>query len=348
MSTESDISCRTPRPQETQPRRPGFPHMAQAPACRRSSHGARDARRATAPPPTRRGSACDGRRQGITYGDRRGGTTSCLRPLARTEGSTSRRRDPPGRERRPPTTAKRDLLKAELLSAPVVLLVLVFRSFLDALIPLTVAAAVAALTTLALLRPLAAFMPLSVFSTNLTAALGFGLTVDYCLFLITRYRYEISTGATGEQAVRAAMRTAGRAAGHSSVTIAATMATLLCFPVPVLRSMACAGLVVALCATASSCLLLRPLPTVLGHRLTSPRLRDPWRVGPFWHTTAAPVTKRPALWAGGALLALTVLLLPASHLRPGPPTSASCPRRRRLTPSPTACAPPSPPSGPTT
>ncbi|CAL9329692.1 Trehalose monomycolate exporter MmpL3 [Streptomyces sp. enrichment culture] len=215
--------------------------------------------------------------------------------------------------------SQRDLLKAELLSAPVVLLVLVlvFRSFLAAFIPLVVAA-VAALTTLALLRPLAAFMALSVFSTNLTAALGFGLTVDYCLFLITRYRHEISTGATGEQAVRAAMRTAGRAAVYSSITIAAAMAALLCFPIPFLRSMACAGLVVSLCAAASSCLLLRPLLTVLGHRLAGPGLRDPWRVGPFWRTTAALVTKRPAVWAGAALLALAVLLMPVLHLRPGP------------------------------
>nr|WP_275410176.1 MMPL family transporter [Streptomyces sp. SID14478] len=215
--------------------------------------------------------------------------------------------------------SERDLLKAELLSAPVVLLVLilVFRSFVAALIPLAVAA-VAAVITLALLRPLAALMPLSVFSTNLTAALGFGLTVDYCLFIINRYRHEVTAGLSAEQALHTAVRTAGRAAVYSSVTIAAAMAALLCFPIPFLRSMACSGLVVALCAAASSYLLLRPLLTLLGQRIAGPDQHDPWRVGAFWRTVAAMVTKRPALWAGGALLALTALLLPAAHLHLGP------------------------------
>ncbi|MEV6576395.1 MMPL family transporter [Streptomyces sp. NPDC051577] len=227
--------------------------------------------------------------------------------------------------------SEHDLLMAELLSAPAILLalIIVFRSVTAALIPLAVAA-IAAVATLALLRPLAALMPLSVFTTNLTAALGFGLTVDYCLFLITRYRHEVTTGSPPDQAIRVALRTAGRAAAFSSVTIAAAMSALLYFPIPFLRSMACAGLVVALCAAAASCLLIPPLLVLLGSRITQQDLlarlgpssshgpREPWRVGVFWRATARTVTERPAVWAGGALLILTGMLLPAAHLQLGP------------------------------
>ncbi|MFI0242344.1 MMPL family transporter [Streptomyces sp. NPDC016845] len=223
--------------------------------------------------------------------------------------------------------SEHDLITAELLSAPVVLLVLVivFRSAVAAMLPLIVAG-VTVIVTLALLRPLAALTPLSVFSTNLTAALGFGLTVDYCLFITTRYRHEIAVGETTSRAIRTAIRTAGRAAAFSSVTIAATMAALLCFPIPFLRSMACAGLVVALCAAGVSCLLLPPLLTLLGHRITGPQKgrnrrtqpHDPWRPGTFWRTTARTVTRHPALWGSAALLTLTAILFPVTHLHLGP------------------------------
>ncbi|MGB8940687.1 MAG: MMPL family transporter [Streptomyces sp.] len=215
--------------------------------------------------------------------------------------------------------SERDLLTAELVSAPLILLtlILVFRSVIAAALPLVVGA-VAVIATLAALRPLAALMPLSVFSTNLTAALGFGLTVDYCLFLFTRYRHELAAGRDPCEAISVSLRTAGRAAVFSSVTIAAAMAALLCFPVPFLRSMACAGLVVALCAAAASCLLIPPLLIVLGPLLDRGSARDPWRVGVFWTTAARTVTTRPALWGIGALLVLIGMLIPTAHLQLGP------------------------------
>ncbi|MFD5558943.1 MMPL family transporter [Streptomyces sp. NPDC127068] len=219
----------------------------------------------------------------------------------------------------------RDLLKAELLSAPLVLLALVgvFRSVIAALVPLAVAA-VAVAVTLALLRPLAALVPLSVFSTNLTAALGFGLTVDYCLFLVTRYRTERTTGSDPRHAVRTTLQTAGRAAAFSSVVIASVMAALLFLPLPFLRSMAYAGILVALCAAAASLVVVPRLLLLLDHRLVRPAHtgsgppRDPLRAGRFWPATARAVTRRPAVWGAGALLVLTGLLVPALHLQPGP------------------------------
>ncbi len=73
-------------------------------------------------------------------------------------------------------------------------------------------------------------LPLSVFALNLVIALGLGLSVDFSLLIVSRFREELNRGA----AVPAALVTVRRTAGHtvlvSSLTVAAAMATLAIFP----------------------------------------------------------------------------------------------------------------------
>ena len=91
--------------------------------------------------------------------------------------------------------AERDLRKAELLAAPFtfVALVLVFGGLLAALLPLAVAL-FAVVSTFAVLRILTEFTSVSIFSLNLTTALGLGLAIDYSLFVLSRYREERAQG----------------------------------------------------------------------------------------------------------------------------------------------------------
>ena len=51
--------------------------------------------------------------------------------------------------------------------------------------------------TLAVLRLLALFVPVSVYALNLTTALGLGLAIDYSLFILSRYREEVRRGGHG-------------------------------------------------------------------------------------------------------------------------------------------------------
>src|SRR5205823_6001611 len=106
--------------------------------------------------------------------------------------------------------AEKDLRKAELLAAPFTFLarLFVFRGLLPALLPLVVGlAAVAA--TFAALRALSSFTDVSIFSLNLTTALGLGLAIDYSLFIVARYREERARGRDLDLALRRALRTAG-------------------------------------------------------------------------------------------------------------------------------------------
>lgn len=91
--------------------------------------------------------------------------------------------------------SKRGLLRAEIVTVPLVLLILLwtFRSAFVALIPMVVGI-LAVVTTTALLRLLTNVASVSVFALNVTTALGFGLAVDYSLLLVSRYREELARG----------------------------------------------------------------------------------------------------------------------------------------------------------
>ncbi len=152
--------------------------------------------------------------------------------------------------------SREDLRTAELAAAPLVLLILMvtLRSVALPLLPM-VLGAVSVSATLTVLNGLTLVMPVSVFAVNVTAALGFGLSVDYGLLVMMRCREEMARGETVAAAVRLAAGSAGRAVLFSAATVIACMTALLIFPVPFLRSLAVGAIaVVALAA----------LTTVLG------------------------------------------------------------------------------------
>ena len=72
-------------------------------------------------------------------------------------------------------------------------LLLVFGSAVAASLPMTVGL-FAAVGTLAVLHGLTLVTDVSVFALNITTALGFGLAVDYGLFVVTRFREELDAG----------------------------------------------------------------------------------------------------------------------------------------------------------
>ncbi len=224
---------------------------------------------------------------------------------------------------------ERDLLRAELVTAPLVFLMLAFafRSVLAALLPVAVAV-VSTVVALACLRPLASLVELSMFAPNLTTALGFGLAVDYCLFLLTRFRRERAAGHDVAAAARTAVRTAGRTVVFSVVTVALVMACLLAFPVPFLRSMAWAGITVAVSSGAVVLLVVPAVLLLAGDRLAGSvageagaqggRAGGGWEASVGWRRFAAMVCRRPAVWLVAVLVLLSVMSLPLARLHLAP------------------------------
>ena len=214
-------------------------------------------------------------------------------------------------------TVRGDLERAELIALPIVLLLslFVFRGFVAALLPPLVGAATIAVTLLGL-RAVAEAMDVSVFALNLITGLGLGLSIDYSLLLVSRYREEIERSGTGIEALRTTLATAGRTVGFSAVTVAAAMGSLAVFPLRFLSSMAVGGALVALAAATVSLVSLPALLVVLGPRVNALAPRR-WQRPPSsggWARFARAVMRRPipvALASGGALV---VLALPAFGL----------------------------------
>ncbi|GAA1890394.1 MMPL family transporter [Streptomyces durmitorensis] len=215
------------------------------------------------------------------------------------------------------TQSGKDLFLAEAIAVPLtlVLLLLVFGSLVAALLPLVIGL-VAIAGTFAELFVLGSVTDVSVFAINLTTALGLGLGIDYALLMVSRFREQLATGASVEDAVRRTVSTAGRTVAFSAATVAAALAALLVFPQYFLRSFGYAGVGVVAIAAISTLFVMPALFVVLGHRVNSGRL--PWAKrerpasrAPLWGRLAGTVMRRPALTA---LPVLAVLLLAASPL----------------------------------
>lgn len=216
---------------------------------------------------------------------------------------------------------EKDLAKAEAITAPATLLILlfVFGSAVAAGLPLAVGL-LSVLGTFLVLRLLTSVTSVSVFAINITTALGLGLAIDYSLFVITRYREELAAGRDVTEAIAHTVRTAGRTVLFSAATVGLSLAGLLVFPLYFLRSFAYAGMAVVALAAVGAVVVLPALLALLGRRI------DAWNVrrllpkrgsrrssaaeSGFWHRLATAVMRRPVLFAIATVAVLVSLGLP--------------------------------------
>lgn len=139
----------------------------------------------------------------------------------------------------------------------------VFRGMVAALMPLLIGA-ITILGTFLGLWVITRFTPLSIYALNLSTGMGLGLSIDYSLFMVSRYREELARGLTPANAIRRTLGTAGRTVFFSALTIAAAMASLLVFPLKFLYSMGAAGVLVAVLAATVALLVLPAILRLLG------------------------------------------------------------------------------------
>jgi uncharacterized membrane protein YdfJ with MMPL/SSD domain len=253
-----------------------------------------------------------------------GGTSSPkVSRLARTlpglVGGTTLANEQVGRQ------SERDLVRAELIAFPLLLLLAlwIFRGLVAALLPVG-AGLLALVSTLALLRLVNDVHPISVFALNLVTGAAIGLAIDYSLLLVSRYREELARHGPGREALRATLVTAGRTVAFSAGTVAAAFASLLVFPLAFLRSMAIGGMIVAPLAGIVALTLLPALFALLGMRVNAlaparwqraaERAAQPDEQG-AWYRFAHGVMRRPGWIAAGSATLLVVLGLPFLGVR---------------------------------
>ena len=212
--------------------------------------------------------------------------------------------------------AMRDLRRAELLVFPILalLLIVVFRSVVAAALPLTLAA-LALVGTFAGLRVIDGLTDVSIYALNLASPLSLGLSIDYSLFVISRYREELDRGRAPTDALAVTMTTAGRTVVFSALTVAGAMASLLVFPQQFLYSLGMAGIFVALFAGAAALTVIPALLAVLGPRINalSVRRRRTGDVSAAWARLPRVITRRPGVSL--ALAIIVVLTISAPGMR---------------------------------
>jgi RND superfamily putative drug exporter len=193
----------------------------------------------------------------------------------------------------------RDLQRAELVSLPValILMLIVFGTVVGALVPLGVGllAIVGGLGGVFLLTR---FTDVSTYALNIVTLIGLGTSIDYSLFVVARFREELAGGASREDALARSMATAGRAVVFSGLTVAIGLSGLLFFEGTFLASLGLAGAIVVAIAVLYALTFLPAVLAILGPRVNAWRLLLPRRAQAgkgVWHSIATAVMRRPLL-----------------------------------------------------
>jgi RND superfamily putative drug exporter len=209
-----------------------------------------------------------------------------------------------------------DLHRAELLSVPVTLVVLLFAfgSVVAALVPVVLAlTAVAA--TFGLLGPVSQVFPLDDSVKTVVLLIGMAVGVDYALFYVVRSREERHRGASPYDAVELTTGTSGRTVLVSGSTVAIAMAGMYVVDLAVFNGIASGTILVVGCAVVASVTVLPAVLGLLGARIDHgripylPHLRTETTDSRFWPAVIDRVLKRPllsCLLSAGFLLALAV------------------------------------------
>jgi len=194
-------------------------------------------------------------------------------------------------------------------------LAFVFGSFL-AIVPLMMAIA-SILTTFLVVWGLTAVTEVSPIVQFLIALIGLGVSIDYSLLVVVRWREERAHGHEGEQAILRAMQTAGRAVVFSGTTVAIGLLALVALPLPFLRSVGYGGMLIPLISVLVAVTLLPVVLSKLGPRLDWPHVRDDDAASRSWTSWANLIVKRRWIAALGAALVLAALVLAATGLQFG-------------------------------
>jgi putative drug exporter of the RND superfamily len=194
-------------------------------------------------------------------------------------------------------------------------LAFVFASFL-AIVPIMMAI-VSILTTFLVVWGLTTITEVSPIVQFLIALIGLGVSIDYALIVVVRWREERAHGREGDQAIVRAMETAGRAVVFSGTTVAIGLLALVALPLPFLRSVGYGGLLIPLISVLVAVTLLPVVLSKLGPRLDWPHVRDDDRASRSWTGWANLVVRRRWVAAVGAALVLAALVVAATHLQLG-------------------------------
>jgi RND superfamily putative drug exporter len=223
-----------------------------------------------------------------------------------------------------------DLVISESIALPILLavLVIVFGGLVAALLPLAIGITSIVLTLL-VLAIMVSITDVSVHALTVATAFGLGLSIDFGLLMVSRFREELAKGKDHPSAIIATVTTAGRTIIFSAATVTLAMSGLLVFPTYFLRSTAITASAVVILSALSAIVVLPALLALLGKRIDSLaviRRKVPLSADSlFWRRCAAAVTKRPLWFALPVIAVLLVLGIPFLRVQLAMPDERALP-----------------------
>lgn len=224
------------------------------------------------------------------------------------------------------------MMKAEMMSWPVTLLILViaFGSLVAAGLPLmlTIAGLVASAGALVLLNSVT---PISVWAMNFALMFALALGIDYALFLVARFRDALRSRPDAPDAAAAVGETygtAGKAVLLSGLTVLVSLSAVLLVPAPAVRTMAVGIMLAVVFVLAASFTLLPAVLGTLGTRVNAvslPYAKKQEHRSPLFARWADILRRRPVLAVAGSGALLVLACLPVFGLKVAMPSIAVVP-----------------------
>ena len=206
-----------------------------------------------------------------------------------------------------------------------IVLAWVFGSFL-ALLPL-IMALVSVLMMQLLIYGLSYLMPssspLNPAVQYIVALLGLGLSIDYSLLIVTRWREERAAGRSNNDAIREAMRRAGHSVWFSGLVASLGLFALIIVPNSVVRGIGISGLFIPSTATLVALTLLPVVLSKVGPKMDWPRHKSAGSASRFWTSWSHRVIRHRAAAAVVGLGILCGLAGVAATINLSQPTSSS-------------------------
>jgi RND superfamily putative drug exporter len=159
------------------------------------------------------------------------------------------------------------------LLAAILVLLIVFRTFVAMLIPIALAIA-ALMTAFLLLFILAGLTDINTITPILVSMIGLGVGIDYSLFIVTRFRQLLHDGLSPRDAAAEAGASAGRAVLFAGLTVAISVTGLALFGLDFVTKLGIGSALGVLTTVLIAHSLLLAILVLLGHKVD--RLKVPF------------------------------------------------------------------------
>ncbi|MEU9880840.1 MMPL family transporter [Streptomyces phaeochromogenes] len=224
------------------------------------------------------------------------------------------------------------------LLAAAVILFIAFGSLVAMGLPI-LTAVLAIVGGMALLKLVGHVVPSPDFTSLVAVLIGLGVGIDYALFIVTRYREGLESGADPESATVRAVATAGRAVLFAGTTVVIALLGLVVMGQQMMTGVAIGASVAVLVTMFAAVSLLPALLGFAGRRINSLRLprrssrrraqeapsRDRRSPAERW---AATVQRKPVVSAVLATVGLLALAAPTLSMRLSLPDASVQPHDR--------------------